>query len=73
MKGLYFDDSDEPDDFSYQLDQDLQKIMKEKGEIYITVDCKDKNEYFDTLMKLQDINSQITYKGESKTGNYEIV
>lgn len=73
MKGLYFDNSDEPDDFSYQLDQDLQKIMKEKGEVYITVDCNNKDEYFDNLMKLQEINSEITYKGESKTGDYEIV
>lgn len=74
MEGLYFDNSEEPDDFSYRLNKDLERIFKEKGIEYIKFDFEDKDDYYNALVSMQNyVHDNIRLSGTSREGHYEIV
>lgn len=74
MEGLYFDEKDEPDDFSFRLNKDLEKICDDKNIQFIKLDFDDKDDYYNTLVALQKFtNDSISISGTSREGHYEIV
>lgn len=74
IDGLYFDGSDEPFDFYYNLIQDLKKYYKKKGKIFITVNYKNKKDFYDTLYDMERFaNENIMMYGTSREGKMEIV
>ena len=74
ISGLYFDDSPEKDDFMFQFQKDLAEIEKEHGIAYIKLDFDSENDFYNTLMKLNDyLDDNVKLYGTSKTGHYEVV
>jgi hypothetical protein len=74
MNGLYFDDDNEPDDFGYRLNKDLEDIFKEKGVQFIKLDFDNKDDYYNALVSMQKFtNDNINVSGTSREGHYEIV
>ena len=56
IKGLYFNDSKEPDDVMYNLAQDISKLMKEEGVEFIGIDCETKEDYYKIIDALAAFN-----------------
>ena len=52
IEGLYFDNSDEPDDFVIQLNSDLERIFEKKGITFLRIEFENKDDYFNTLTAL---------------------
>ena len=74
IDGLYFDNSEEPDDFAYRLSQDLERILKEKDIQYIKFDFESKDDFFNILTKMKEFtNENVRVSGTSREGHYEIV
>ena len=74
MKGLYFDESEEPDDFLFRLNKDLEKIYDKKGINYIKLDFENKDDFYSALVDMQKFNREnIRVSGTSREGHYEVV
>lgn len=74
MDGMYFDASNEPDDFFYQLNKDLEKIYDEKGIAYIKLNFDNKDDFYNALVQMQEFTSDnVRISGTSREGEYEIV
>lgn len=74
IDGLYFDGSDEPFDFYYNLVQDLKAYYKEHGKKYITFSFDDKKEFYKMLYALEQFtNDNIMAYGTSREGQMEMV
>lgn len=74
MEGLYFDNSNEPDDFLFKLNKDLEEIYKKKNINFIKLDFENKDDYYNTLLAMQKFTSDnINVSGTSREGHYEIV
>lgn len=67
IKGFYFNDSKEPDDYEFEFVNDLTRILKNKGVDYIAIKCDNKDDYYNILDKLTEYNKDcITVSGISK-------
>jgi len=74
MKGQYFDDSNEPDNFAYLLSKDLEEICQKEGVMYIKIDTDDEHKYYDILQTMDKYSSDnIKVSGTSREGFYEVV
>ena len=74
IDGLYFDESDEPDEFFYNLTKELEKKAKKKGVSFIQCEFDNPRDYYKTLKALQDYtDDSITVSGTSREGLYDIV
>lgn len=74
IQGLYFDNSNEPDDFLFNLQSDLEKISKENNELFIKLSFDNKDDYLNCINKLEKLNNEnIAIYGTSRTDNMEII
>lgn len=74
IKGLYFNENDEPNDFLFRLNKDLERIYDKQGIKYIKIDCDSSNDYLNILKELEKFaNENISIWGTSRTNHYEIV
>lgn len=74
IDGLYFDPSDEPDDFYFNLVQDLKEKAKENGQIYITCEYDNPNDFYNGMSALKKYTEEnIVVSGTSREGTYELV
>jgi hypothetical protein len=74
IKGLYFDDSDEKDNFMYEFQKDLEQISKAMNITYIKLDYDSEQDFYDGLMRIQRyIQDNVKVYGTSREGHYEVV
>jgi len=73
LKGLYFDDSNETDNFSYLLDQDLKEIYNKNEKVYITVDADTSDKFFDNIVEMEKFNKTIIATGTAVEGEMNVV
>ena len=74
IDGLYFDGSNEKDNFTYEFQKDLAEIEKEHGITYIKMDFDSENDFYNALMEMQQYaKDNVSFLGTSKTGHYEVV
>lgn len=66
IEGLYFNDSDEPNDYEYDFKQDLEKLLSSDGVEYIKIKADNKEDYYKILDSLYEFNENcITVSGVS--------
>ena len=74
IKGLYFDDSPEPDEFYYNLVQRLIEKYKKEGKHYITIEYDNPEDFYNALTSLDKFaNDNTKICGTSRANKYEIV
>ena len=54
IKGLYFNDDNEPDNFMFEFKQDIERILKDKGVDYIDIKVDNKEDYYRIMNNLAD-------------------
>lgn len=73
IEGLYFNNSSEPDDFTFDFKKDIKNIMDKDGVEYLEINCDNKKDYYKILNALVDFNEDsITVSGTSKD-NFKII
>ena len=70
---MYFDDSNETDNFSYLLDQDLKEKYAKEDIAYITVDADSSDHFFDKIVEMEDFNKKIIATGTAAEGVMNVV
>jgi len=75
IDGLYFDPSDEPDDFFFNLSKDFEEwIKKDKNVKYIHCRFTNPRDYYNMLSKMEDFaNDNIKVYGTSRENQYELI
>ena len=74
MDSLYFDSSDEPDEFAFELKNEIEKMWDKKGVPYIKLCFDNKDEYYDTLLALEKCaDENIKISGTSREGQYDVI
>ena len=74
IDGLYFDGSNEKDNFTYEFQKDLAEISKQTGIEYIKMDFDSETDFYNALMDMQAYAKENTAMyGTSKSGHYEVV
>lgn len=73
MKSLYFDDSDEPDGFKFDLINSVKEILKEQDTTAIWIDVDNKEDYYDILRKGYDFSREGLKIYCTTKNNYEII
>ena len=74
IEGLYFDASNEKDNFTYEFQKDLAEVAKNIGVQYIKMDFDSENDFYTALMEMQQYaNDNTKLYGTSKDGHYEVV
>lgn len=74
LKSLYFDDSNEPDNFAYLLQKDLEEKYKNTNIKFIKLDFETSDDYYNALMDLQKVtDDSITLYGTSVENQFQIV
>jgi len=73
LNGLYFDDSNEVDDFSYRLDKDLIKKFDKEDTPYVTIVKDTSKEFYDTIVDIQKFNKTVTATGLAHDGILKVV
>ena len=67
IKGFYFNDSKEPDNYKFEFKEDLSRIMKESNAEYVEIKCDNIDDYNKILDELVEFNKNcITVNGTSK-------
>lgn len=67
IKGLYFDESHEPDDYMYSFKNDVANIMKNENVQYIEIHADNKEDYYRIIDELTEFtDNSITISGTSK-------
>lgn len=57
IKGLYFNDENEPDNFMFEFRNDIERILKEKGVEYIDIKVDNKEDYYRIMNNLSNFNN----------------
>ena len=71
---MYFDESDEPDEFFFNLTKKLKEKCKEDGVKFIQCEFDNPRDFYNTLKAMQDYSDDsITVSGTSREGIYDIV
>ena len=74
IDGLYFDGSDEKNNFTYEFQKDLAEIEKQQGIEYIKIDFDSENDFYNALMEMQAYaRDNVSFYGTSKSGHFEVV
>jgi hypothetical protein len=74
IKGLYFNDDDEPVDTLYNLINDIQKIYEDKNLTYIKLDFDNPKDFYKVLDEVHKWNyDDIKICETSREGHYELV
>lgn len=73
MNGLYFDDSNEVDNFSYMLDKDLIKKFDDEKIPYITINADNETEFYDKMLEFEKLNDEIVASGITTEGSLNVV
>ena len=74
MDSMYFDSSDEPDEFAFELKKEIEKIWDKKGVPYIKLCFDNKDDYYDALMALEKCtDDNVKISGTSKEGRYDVI
>lgn len=73
MKSLYFDNSDEPDGFKFDLIDSVKEILKEQNTTAIWIDVDNKKDYYDILRKGYDFSREGLKIYCTTKNNYEII
>lgn len=74
IDGLYFNGSNEKDNFTFEFQKDLAEIEKQCGIQYIKMDFDSENDFYNALMDMQKYTDDNTkFYGTSKDGHYEVV
>lgn len=74
MDSMYFDSSDEPDEFAFELKKEIEKIWDKKGVPYIKLCFDNKDDYYDALMALEKCtDDNVKISGTSKEGQYDVI
>ena len=74
IDGLYFNASNEKDNFMYEFQKDLAEVQAQHGIQYIKMDFDSENDFYNTLMKMQQYSKDnVSFYGTSKAGHYEVV
>ena len=74
INGLYFDDSDEPDDFFFNLSKDVEKRCKNQGVSFIKLNFDNPNDYYNALKEMERFTEEnIKVSGTSREGQYEMI
>ena len=67
IDGLYFNNKKEPDDFVFEFNKDLSKVMKDNDFTYIEIEVDNKEDYYKLLNDLSKFNNEcIKISGVSK-------
>ena len=74
IKGLYFNDEDEPDNFIGEFRNSVKEILDEDGVDYISVKFDDSADYYNILHELHQFTvNNIKVSCTSKMDEYEVV
>ena len=74
IKGLYFDDSNEKDNFMFEFQKDLEEISKQMNIQYIKLDYDSEQDFYDGLMRIQRyIQDNVKIYGTSREGHFEVI
>lgn len=75
IDGLYFDPSDEPDDFFYNLSKDLEDRFKKNKKIsYIQCKFNNPKDYYNALSAMEKYcDDNIEIYGTSREHQYELI
>jgi len=74
IKGLYFNDDDEPDDFYYTLTNDIEEICKKDGINFVRCEFDNARDFYNALKAMDKFtNDSIKISGTSREGEYDIV
>lgn len=71
---MYFDGSNEKDNFTYEFQKDLAEIQKRQGIEYVKMDFDSETDFYNALMDMQQYAKDNTaFFGTSKSGHFEVV
>ena len=74
IKGLYFNDDPEPDNFIGEFRNSVQEILDEEGAEYISIKFDDPQDYYNILNELhQFTENNIKVSCTSLTDEYEVI
>lgn len=74
IKGLYFNNDDEPDSFFYDLTKELKEKCKKNGVEFVSCEFDNPNDYYNMLKALDDYTDEkIKVYATSKEGQYDVV
>lgn len=74
IKGLYFNDDDEPVDTLFNIVSDVQKIYEDKHLTYIKLDFDNPKDYYKVLDNIHEWNyNNIKISETSREGHYELI
>ena len=57
MKGLYFNDDNEPDDFLLEFKKSIKELAEKNGKYYIDISYDDREEYNKIMDKIVEFNN----------------
>jgi hypothetical protein len=67
IEGLYFNNSKEPDDFTYEFKKDLSEILEDEDVEYIQINADNKQDYYKILDEMLHFNKNaIKISGTSR-------
>ena len=73
IDGLYFNNSREPDAGMYELEKDIEALMKQDGVEYITIHCDNKEDYYNILDKIVFFNFDSCKVLETSKNDYDLI
>ena len=74
MKSLYFDDSDEPDNYRFEFMKFMKSILKEEGVTGIILDFDSKQDWYNMMNYAREFaDNGIKVSGTSREHNYDVV
>lgn len=74
IDGLYFDPSEEPDDFYFSLINDLKEKYKDKNIKFISCEFDNPHDFYEAMKDMEKYaNDNISISGTSREGVYEMV
>ncbi len=74
MEGLYFDNSDEPDDYAFELKKKIEEVWDKKGVSYIKLNFDNADDYYDAMVALDKcVDEKVRIMGTSRKGQYDII
>jgi hypothetical protein len=74
IDGLYFNATDEKNNFMYEFQKDLAEVQAQYGIKYIKMDFDSETDFYNALMELQQYaKDNVEMYGTSKNGHYEVV
>lgn len=74
IKGLYFNEDSEPDDFMFDFMEDMKKILEKEDIEYLDVNFKNREEYYKAMNMLREFNTEnVKVSFTSREGNYDMI